>query len=171
MYRHAPILTFAVNQSHIDTVAMRLLQRLTGTTYHMFRRVYVLDIYQMLTLSSQNHRMALNSFTQCYIHNSNISNDTFNSVWFGASWVFDQCEIRETTGCPHRNRRVQTVMLRCTLYLYYGYVVFHTLIYQRNYIWLIDYLATFQFVLIQIAYLITLCGVILEYSLFCLDLW
>ena len=66
MYRHAPILTFAVNQSHIDTVAMRLLQRLTGTTYHMFRRVYVLDIYQMLTLSSQNHRMALNSFTQCY---------------------------------------------------------------------------------------------------------
>ena len=54
----APILTFAVNQSHIDTVAMlpkhftkwRLLQRLTGTTYHIFRRVYVLDICQMLTL-------------------------------------------------------------------------------------------------------------------------
>ena len=64
---NAPTLTIAVNQSHIDTVAMlpkhftkwRLLQRLTGTTYHIFRRVYVLDICQMLNLSAQNHRNGL----------------------------------------------------------------------------------------------------------------
>ena len=64
---NAPILTSAVNQSHIDTAAMlpkhstkwRLLQRLTGTTYHIFRRIYVLNIYQMLTLSAQNHQNGL----------------------------------------------------------------------------------------------------------------
>ena len=63
----APILTFAVNQSHIDTVAMlpkqftkwRLLQGMTGTTYYIFRRVYVSNICQMLALSSQNHRNGL----------------------------------------------------------------------------------------------------------------
>ena len=85
----APILTFAVNQSHIDTVAMlpkhftkwRLLQGMTGTTYYIFRRVYVSNIYQMLTLYRRRIiEMVLNSFTQGYIHNSYISNDILPCV-------------------------------------------------------------------------------------------
>ena len=51
--------------------------------------------------------MALNSFTQGYIHNSNISNDILSCV-LGACLI--NAEIRETD----------------------EYVCFHTLIYQRD---------------------------------------
>ena len=67
--------------------------------------------------------MALNSFTQGYIHKSNISNNKLTCVLVRAECLIN-AEIRETTGCPHRNRRVQTVMLRCTLYTYIMVCIF-----------------------------------------------
>jgi len=55
---NAPIRSFTVNQSHIDTVAMlhkqftkwRLLVRLTDTPYRLCRRICLLNIYQTLTI-------------------------------------------------------------------------------------------------------------------------
>ena len=67
--------------------------------------------------------MAFNSFTQGDIHNGNISNDTLPCVLVRAECLIN-AEMRETTGCPHRNRRVQTVMFRCLLYMYIWVCVF-----------------------------------------------